>query len=167
MMGAGPRAYYLMSWHAMRLMAPAKKGLIVGLTDGILDGVSEGVLEGKEFGGFQGQLLWDLSHICINRMMSCMAFEAKKHKVAVITLMPGFMQTERVMRSLTSEKLKKQFGFEKSESVEYIGRAVAALAGDSKALKKSGRIHFVADLAKEYGFTDVDGRYIPRFGIGA
>ena len=42
-------------------------------------------------------------------------------------------------------------------------RAVAALAADTNVLKKTGRIHFVADLAKEYGFTDVDGRYIPRF----
>lgn len=166
MMGAGPRAYYLTSWHAMQLMAPAKKGLIVGVTDGIMDGVSDAVLEGKELGGFQGQVIYDLSHACINRLMCCMAAEAKKAKVAVVTLMPGFMQTERVMREMTSEKLKKQFGFDKSESVEYIGRAVAALAGDAKVLKKSGRIHFVADLAKEYGFTDIDGRYIPRFGMG-
>jgi hypothetical protein len=43
------------------------------------------------------------------------------------------------------------------------GRAVAALAGDPDVATKSGRIHFVADLAVDYGFTDVDGRQIPRF----
>ena len=59
--------------------------------------------------------------------------------------------------------MKQQFGFAKSETTEYIGRAVVALAGDAGVAKKSGQIHFVADLAKEYGFTDVDGRQIPRF----
>jgi hypothetical protein len=53
--------------------------------------------------------------------------------------------------------------YDLAESTEYIGRAVAALAGDAKVLKKTGRIHFVADLAREYGFTDVDGRQVPRF----
>ena len=44
-----------------------------------------------------------------------------------------------------------------------LGRAVAALAADPKVMRHSGRIHFVADLAQEYGFTDVDGRAVPRF----
>jgi hypothetical protein len=30
-------------------------------------------------------------------------------------------------------------------------------------LEKTGKIHFVADLAREYGFTDIDGKFIPRF----
>jgi hypothetical protein len=77
--------------------------------------------------------------------------------------MPGFMRTERVVRMVATDELKKQFGFDRSESTEYIGRAVAALAGDAKMLRQSGRIHFVADLAREYGFTDVDGRQVPRF----
>jgi hypothetical protein len=55
------------------------------------------------------------------------------------------------------------FRYDLSESTEYVGRAVAGLAADAKVLKKSGRIHFVADLAAEYGFTDADGRVIPRF----
>ena len=92
-----------------------------------------------------------------------MAADLKRKKIAVVTLMPGFMRTERVVRMLTTDSLKKQFGFAKSESTEYLGRAVAALASDPDAAKKSGRIHFVADLAMEYGFTDVDGRQVPRF----
>lgn len=160
---AGAKAYYLMSWHAMRLMAPVKRGLITGVTDGILDGVSEGVLAGTECGDYNGMLLYDLSHIVINRLMHGMAIDARKHGVAVVTLMPGFMRTERVERGMTNAKVKKQFRHDLSESVEYIGRAVVALAADTKASRKSGRIHFVADLAAEYGFTDVDGRQVPRF----
>ena len=41
--------------------------------------------------------------------------------------------------------------------------SVAALSADADVLEKTGKIHFVADLAREYGFTDVDGKAIPRF----
>ena len=50
-----------------------------------------------------------------------------------------------------------------TESPEYVGRAVAALAADPNVLEKSGQILRVGDLAREYGFTDVDGRVIPPF----
>lgn len=163
MMDGGPRAYYLTAFHAARLMAKRKRGLIAGVTDGFLEGTPEAVLSGKEAGDYNGMLLYDLSHTAINRLLLGMAADAKKAKIAVVTLMPGFMQTERVERSMTSDQVRKQFRYDLSESVEYIGRAVVALAADRQALKKSGRIHFVADLAAEYGFTDVDGRRIPRF----
>jgi NAD(P)-dependent dehydrogenase (short-subunit alcohol dehydrogenase family) len=159
MIDAGPRAYFLTSTCAMRLMAQQRHGLIVGLTDGYFETAPGVPVEGSA----GGPLLWSLSHQCINLLMKGMAAEAKQHKVAVITLMPGFMRTERVVRYLTTDTLKKQFGFAHAESTEYVGRAVAALAADRKALAKTGKVHFVADLAAEYGFTDVDGRRIPRF----
>ncbi|MEX2281765.1 MAG: oxidoreductase, partial [Gemmatimonadota bacterium] len=163
MMNGGPYAYFLASYHALRLMAPQKRGVIVGVTDGIMDGVSDEVLSGGITGEYHGQLVWTLAHEVINRLMYGISAEAKAHKVAVITLMPGFMRTERVEQYLNTEKLRKMMRYDLAESTEYLGRAVAALAGDSKVLKKTGRIHFVADLAKEYGFTDVDGRQVPRF----
>jgi NAD(P)-dependent dehydrogenase (short-subunit alcohol dehydrogenase family) len=163
MMDGGPRAYYLTAFHAARLMATRKRGLIVGVTDGFLEGTPEAVLSGKEAGDYNGMLLYDLSHTTINRLMLGMAADAKRTKIAVVTLMPGFMQTERVERAMTSDAVRRQFRYDLSESVEYIGRAVVALAADRHVLTKSGRIHFVADLAAEYGFTDVDGRRIPRF----
>ncbi len=159
MMDAGPRAYFLTSACAMTLMSQQRRGLIVGVTDGYFE-TAPGVPADPSGGG---PLLWNLSHQCINLLMKSMAGEAKKHKVAVVTLMPGFMRTERVVRYLTTDKLKKQFGFDHAESTEYVGRAVAALAADGKAIAKTGKVHFVADLATEYGFTDVDGRRIPRF----
>jgi NAD(P)-dependent dehydrogenase (short-subunit alcohol dehydrogenase family) len=155
MMTAGPHAYLLASCHAARLMAAAGKGLIVGVTDGVIDGAPAG-----EYGG---QLVWDLAHVCINRMLLGMGVEGKPHNIAVLTLMPGFMQTERVLRNLKTEEMKQMFRFDRSESPEYLGRAVAALAADANVLEKTGKILFVADLAQEYGFTDVDGRLIPRF----
>jgi NAD(P)-dependent dehydrogenase (short-subunit alcohol dehydrogenase family) len=155
MMLAGPIAYFLVSCHGARLMAAAGGGLIVGVTDGIIDGMPPDQ--------YQGQLMWDVGHHCINRLLLGMAVEGKPQGIAVITLMPGFMRTERVLMNLKSEEHKKMFRFDLSESVEYIGRAVAALTADPDVLEKTGTIHFVADLAREYGFTDVDGKVIPRF----
>jgi NAD(P)-dependent dehydrogenase (short-subunit alcohol dehydrogenase family) len=159
MMNAGPYAYYLTSTHAMRLMSRTGGGLIVGITDGYVEPSSDKVADGMG----AGPLVWSLSHQCINLLMKGMAAEVKKNKVTVVTLMPGFMRTERVARAMTTEKIKKQFGYDQSESTEFVGRAVAALAADKRVHAKSGKIHFVADLAKEYGFTDVDGRQVPRF----
>ena len=164
MMDAGPRAYFLMSTHAIRNMVKQGRGLIVGVTDFYFE-PPPGTKPPDPIG--HGQLLWTLSHLCINLLMQGIAGEAKKKKIAAITLMPGFMRTERVVRVMTTDKLKKQFGFDNSESTEFIGRAVAALAADPRVLSKSGRVHFVADLAREYGFTDVDGRQVPRFNPSA
>lgn len=46
-----------------------------------------------------------------------------------------------------------------------MGRAVAALAGDPSVLEKSGAVHRVGDLAREYGFTDIDGRRVEAFEL--
>jgi NAD(P)-dependent dehydrogenase (short-subunit alcohol dehydrogenase family) len=137
-------------------MSRQKSGLIVGVTDMIMDE--------REFRGYCGHMMMDLGHESINRLMFNMSHELKKHKVAVCTLMPGFMRTERVLMHLKTEELKKQFGFERAESPEYLGRAVAALTADPKgALARTGKISFVADIAEQYGFTDIDGRKVPRF----
>lgn len=164
MMSAGPYAYFLTGWHAANLMTAQGLGLIVGVTDGVIPGANaDGIMPGADPDTYVGQLIWDLAHQCINRLLRGMAREVKSHGVAVVTLMPGFMRTERVLAAMKTEELKKTFGFEKSESTEYLGRAVAALAADGDVLKKTGKIHFVGDLAREYGFTDVDGRSPPAF----
>ena len=155
MMDAGPHAYYLASHFAAKKMVEQRQGLIVSITDGVMENVGEG--------DYMGQLIWDVAHNAINRLMRGIAVETKPHKVAAITLMPGFMRTERVERNLPTEELKKAFRYDLSESTEYVGRAVVALASDKNAISKTGKIHFVADLAKEYGFTDIDGRQVPRF----
>jgi NAD(P)-dependent dehydrogenase (short-subunit alcohol dehydrogenase family) len=153
-MTAGPYAYLLASREAARRMAAARRGLIVHLTDGVMQDGSR---------PYAGQICWDLAHECVARMVLGMSQDLKERGVAVLALMPGFMRTERVLMHMTSEELKKMTRFDLSESPEYLGRAVAALAADPQAIRKTGTIAFVADLAREYGFTDVDGRQPPRF----
>ena len=45
-----------------------------------------------------------------------------------------------------------------SESPEFIGRAVAALASDPDVMRHTGNVLVAAQVAREYGFTDIDGK---------
>ncbi len=150
---------WLSSVHAIRLMAKARRGLIVHVTDNI--GWT------SDPSPYRGQVLHDLGHECLNRLVMGMSHETKKLKIAVVGLNPGFMRTERVLMYMTTEARKREMRFDLSESPEYIGRAVVALAADAKVMEKSGQLLWAPDLAKEYGFTDIDGRLIPRFDPNA
>lgn len=156
---------WLTSVYALRLMVKAKRGLIAHVTDNYYlpdDDVSSGGPHANP-SAWRGQILHDLGHECINRLVFGMSRYTKKHNVAVVGLNPGFMRTERVLMHMKTDKIKKQFRFDLSESPEYIGRAVAALTADPHVIKKNGKLLWVCDLAEEYRFTDVDGRRIPRF----
>jgi NAD(P)-dependent dehydrogenase (short-subunit alcohol dehydrogenase family) len=144
---------WLTSVYAAKAMTRQGSGLIVHVTDNDYPDVSK----------YRGQVLHDIGHECLNRLVTAMSRDTKKSKVAVVGLNPGFMRTERVLMHMNSEERKRQFRFDLSESPEYIGRAVAALTADRKVIEKSGQLLWASDLAKEYGFTDIDGRYIPRF----
>ena len=148
-------AHWHLGQHAARIMTPRQHGLVVFVTD----------LAGPDSNAYHGQIMWDVGHHTIGRLMVGMSHELKEHKIAVVGMNPGFMRTERVLRHMRDapESERMQFRFDLSESVEYIGRAVAALAGDPDAIKRTGQFLWAADLAREFGFTDIDGRYIPRF----
>ena len=139
------------------MMVKQQRGIIIHVTDNLRPDPS----------AYRGQILWDLGHECLNRMVMGMSRELKKSKVAMVGLNPGFMRTERVLMHMTTEAIKKQFRFDLSESPEYIGRAAAALAADPKVFRKTGQLLWAAELAKEYGFTDIDGRVIPLFDPNA
>lgn len=159
---------WLTSTYAARLMTKAKRGLIVHVTDNYYvseDMTSVGVSEDPS--AWRGQILHDLGHECINRLVTGMSRYTKKHKVTVVGMNPGFMRTERVLMAMTSDAIKKQFRFDLSETPEYLGRAVAALAAAGNVMEKNGKLLWVSDLAQEYGFQDTDGRFIPRFDPNA
>jgi NAD(P)-dependent dehydrogenase (short-subunit alcohol dehydrogenase family) len=113
-------------------------------------------------GEYLGNLYYDTAKSAIIRMTEGMAGELRPHGVAAIVLVPGFMRTERVMAAHAITP----FELSSTESPNYLGRAVVALVGDPKVLARSGRLLYVGDLAREYGFTDVDGSQPPRFRAG-
>jgi hypothetical protein len=85
-----------------------------------------------------------------------MSHELREYNVAVVSLYPGLVRDEKVMEPAALVDLSNSLS--NSESPEFVGRAVAALSADARLSSKSGRVLTTADLAQEYGFTDVDGK---------
>ena len=107
---------------------------------------------------------YDVAKHSIIRLLWGLAMELRQYNIATVALAPGFMRTERVMSHANGgTDWKKMPWLKKSESPEYVGRAVAALAADRRLMLRSGKAFHVGELAREYGFTDIDGRRVPPF----
>lgn len=143
-------SYWYMTAYATRAMLNQPQSLIVLITDNYWT-------DPHEYRGI------DLGHEFLNRLIAVTSEEVAKRKVTIVGLNPGFMRTERVRMQMTTDQIRKQFRYDLSESPEYVGRAVAALAADPNVHKRNGELLWTAKLAEQYGFTDIDGRYIPMF----
>jgi NAD(P)-dependent dehydrogenase (short-subunit alcohol dehydrogenase family) len=156
MFTADVRAHWIASQHAARLMVPRRSGLIASTT--LWD-------RGESF----ASLPYDLAKNAANRPACEMALELRPHGVASVAVSPGWMRTEAVLAAYglpTNDSVRElPPELEQAESILYAGRAVAALAGDPEVHEKSGRVLTVGDLAKEYGFTDTDGRQPPPYQL--
>jgi NAD(P)-dependent dehydrogenase (short-subunit alcohol dehydrogenase family) len=92
------------------------------------------------------------------------AAELRAHGVAVVALTPGFLRSESVLQyfgvteDTWREAVKKDPNFSQAESPLFVGRAIVALATDPKLLDRTGMLFSSGELARHYGFTDVDGR---------
>ncbi len=145
---AGLRAHLVVSQFAAPLMLHRRGGLVVS-TVAWADGE------------YLGNLFYDVSKAAIIRMILGMAKDLRPHGVSALALAPGFMRTERVMAAHAAHP----FDLGATETPEYLGRAVRALASDPEIMQKSGGVFTVGDLALEYGFQDLDGRQPPPFQL--
>jgi NAD(P)-dependent dehydrogenase (short-subunit alcohol dehydrogenase family) len=98
-------------------------------------------------------LFFDLASCAVGRMAYGLDFEVRSKAMTVVGVSPGWTRTEH-MDHLAPAVLKKL------PSAEYVGRAVVYLALDPKVRSKSGKVLEIGSLAKEYGFTNIDGRVI-------
>jgi NAD(P)-dependent dehydrogenase (short-subunit alcohol dehydrogenase family) len=149
MFTAGVRPTLLTSAQLAPLLMAAGRGCILNIV---------AWLQGE----YLGNLYYDTAKSAIIRMTEGMARELRPHRVAAIVVVPGFMRTERVMASHAVHP----FDLSSTESPNYLGRAVVALAGDPEVLTRSGQLLYVGDLAKVYGFTDLDGTQPSVFRAG-
>jgi dehydrogenase/reductase SDR family member 1 len=138
MVTAGARAAFVASQHAARTMVPAHRGLIVHISS----------WAAQKYGG---NVVYGVAKAASDKMASDMAHELGPHGVTVVSLYPGLVRTEAVLAAGV-------FDLSNSESPEFIGRAVAALASDAEVSRLNGSVVVAAALAAEYDFTDVDGR---------
>lgn len=154
MFTAGVRAQLATNHFAIPLLRENKEALIVHTT--FWD-------EGK----YTGQFYYDLAKNALIRMAYGLSEELKKDGIAVMAVSPGFMRTELVLKHMgvDEENWKESEDLKVSETPYYVGRAITALAKDPEVMRKTGQVLKAGDLAKEYEFTDVDGRYIPPFTL--
>ena len=143
MVGVGTRSAYVASWHAAKLMAPRQRGLVANVS-------SSGAQE------YAWHVAYGVGKCALDRFTADAAHELRKHGVAVVSLWPGLVLTERLEGAAKAGI--PGLDFSRAESPRFTGRAVAALAADPDALRWSGRALAARELADAYGFTDVDGR---------
>ena len=97
------------------------------------------------------------------------ALELRPHGVAVIGLWPGLVLTERILAfaQWTDDGALELAGLDLAigESPRFSGRAVAALFTDPDRMARTGRSFFASRLAREYGFTDVQGNLPPEIRL--
>ena len=138
MFDAGARAHFVASAHAARMMVAVGRGLIVNISFWAAQKHS-------------GNAIYGMSKAATDKLSADAAHELRDHGVAVVSLYPGLVRTEAVMQSADFLDLSN------SESPQFSGRAVAALAADPARMQHSGQRVTAADLALHYGFSDIDG----------
>src|SRR5271169_6552620 len=162
-------SHIITSHYAVPLMLGRRGAIILEITDG-------------DAFYYRGNLFYDLVKISVIRLAFAMSRELRKQDIVSVALTPGFLRSERVLdhfgvteanwKDVGKRKKKNQNSsdqndapsdFMVSESPRYIGRAVVALAADPKVKKKTGRVFSSWALAREYGFTDLDGTQ-PHWG---
>jgi dehydrogenase/reductase SDR family protein 1 len=139
MFTAGVRAHYYAAQLAAPTMIARGRGLIVNVSFWAAQ-------------KYIGNVAYGVSKAATDKMTADMATELKSHGVTVVSLYPGLVRTEKVMEAAQYLDLSN------SESPEFIGRAVAALAADADILRHTGKVLVAASVAAEYGFTDLDGK---------
>jgi dehydrogenase/reductase SDR family member 1 len=138
MVTTGARAAFVASQHAARLMVSARRGLIVNISFWAAQ-------------KYLGNTVYGIAKAATDKMTSDMAHELKSHGVTAVSLYPGLVRTEAVLAA-------NCFDLSNSESPEFIGRVIAALAADPNVSSRNGATLVAAAVALEYGVTDVDGR---------
>jgi NAD(P)-dependent dehydrogenase (short-subunit alcohol dehydrogenase family) len=139
MFAAGVRAHYVAGSFAARTMVAQKSGVIVNIS----------------FWAAQKHVAnvpYGVSKAATDKLTADMAHELHAHYVAVVSLYPGMVRTEKVMEAAAYLDLSN------SESPQFIGRVVAALASDPAIMAKSGQVLVAAAEAAAYGISDVDGK---------
>jgi NAD(P)-dependent dehydrogenase (short-subunit alcohol dehydrogenase family) len=141
MIDVGTRSAYVASAFAARRMTVRRSGLIANIS-------SSGAAK------YAWHVAYGVGKAALDRLTADTAHELREFGVAVVSLWPGLVITERVQKY--RDRLP-EFSRVRAESQRFTGRAVVALAADPDVMRYSGRALASRELADRYGFTDVDG----------
>jgi dehydrogenase/reductase SDR family member 1 len=141
MLDAGVRAAFVASSLAAKMMIPRRRGLIVNISYWAAR---------KHI----GNAIYGISKAATDKMTTDMAQELRPHGVTALSLYPGLVRTEAVLRSAEAG----WFDLSNSESPEFIGRVISALWRDPAVFQRSGQALVAAAVAFELGVRDLDGK---------
>ena len=144
-LNVGMRSHYVASYYAAPIMVRQGSGLIVHTSS---------------FGGrcYMHGPAYGAGKAAVDKMANDMAVDLRPYGVACVSIWMGLLRTERTMKVFDAEPEKYAALMEATESPELTGRVIVALAKDAALMEKSGKILVGAELAQEYGITDIDGR---------
>ena len=150
----GIDTHAITSHFALPLMITHAGALVVEVNDGTTDYNST---------NYRVSFFYDLVKTAVNRMAFALAHELRPHGGTAVAVTPGWLRSEvmldayGVTEANWRDATKVQPHFAISETPTYVGRAVAALASDPDVSRWNGQSLSSGQLAKVYGFTDVDG----------
>jgi len=144
--------------------------LLIEKPGGLLVEVTDGTIE-YNASNYRISVFYDLAKAAVNRLAFSQGHELAAHQAMAIAITPGWMRSEMMLEHFgVSEQTWRDSldpnrqngpvappGFAASETPRYVGRAVAALATDPGRARWNQSSVTAADLAREYGFTDLDG----------
>jgi NAD(P)-dependent dehydrogenase (short-subunit alcohol dehydrogenase family) len=139
---------------ALPLLIRQPGGLVVEVTDGTAEYNAE---------TYRVSFFYDLAKAAVLRMAFALAHELEKHRATAVALTPGWLRSEHMLEAYGVTEANWQDAtsrsphFAISESPAFVGRAVAALAQDPHVSRWNGKSLSSGQLAKVYGFTDMDG----------
>ena len=151
MVDVGVRSNFVAAWHAAHIMVPQRSGLIVAISG--YTGVS-----------YTYGVIFGMCKAAVDRMARDMAIELEPYNIASVSLWQGLTYTERAQRNLArNPEMTKSAATDPLGgcSPEFPGRVIAALADDRSLMKRTGGTFITAELATEYGVTDIDGTIVP------
>lgn len=154
--------HLITSHFLLPLLIERPGGLLLEVTDGTLDYNAR---------NYRISVYYDLAKVSVNRLAFSQGHELAERRATAVAITPGWLRseimlehfgvTETTWRDALDPKREKgpvaPPGFAHSETPRYVGRAVAALAADQHRARFNQRSVTAAELAREYGFTDVDG----------
>lgn len=120
---------------------------------------------------YRVSFFYDLTKAAVNRMAFALAHEVGSRGATAVSLTPGWLRSEamldayEVTEATWLEATKRTPDFAISETPAFVGRAVAALAADPDVARWNGKSLSSGELAKVYGFTDVDGSRPDAWGF--
>jgi NAD(P)-dependent dehydrogenase (short-subunit alcohol dehydrogenase family) len=144
MVSAGLRAHLITIQRAAPLLRATRNGLAIFTTWAVGD-------------HYHGNLYYDTVKTAINRMPLGVNADLREYGVTALALSPGWLRHTIEGSDLPPEEVAK------TESIEFAGRAAAALAADPDVARHGGGVMTVVEAAAEYGFTDIDGRTTTGF----